>query len=68
MDIIAIVPPGSRVRYVENQYIDTPAIINANALQKVLSPTLGFDNPSFWGEPVRDAEKSDHLNPEDPTA
>lgn len=63
-DIIVVVPPGTRVRYVENAYTDDKVLlIDAKALRPHrIEPDseswLGQDGQHF-GLPVYDAEKFD---------
>ena len=55
-DIIVVVPPGTRVRYMEHQLIgDQMFVIDASKIETVESDSL-FNPSAFSGLPVYDAE------------
>jgi hypothetical protein len=55
-DIIVVVPPGSRVRYMEHELIDDQMfVIDASKIATIESDSL-FNPSAFIGLPVYDAE------------
>ena len=58
-DLIVVVPPGTRVRYIENPYTDGKVlVVDAHQLRpNPLEIRFELSSPSWSGLPVYDAEK-----------
>lgn len=68
-DLLIVVPPGTRVRYIESGHVDRPVAIDASKLDALKEFTLRQPFsirppiPPFFGIPIYDAEQYEEGQP-----